>query len=199
MHLDYVRYPNMDVGFDAATRTEFMRVHAVDPLELVADSQELVELLGKKGVVDLRGRWSEWRARDVESLVQALSSDIRELRPSMKLSAAVVPDVQSAVVKHGQNWPSWLEQGILDFAVPMCYSASTRTVKNQVTAIKSLVGVERFYPGIAMYNQSSSRVVEKVRALRKIGVRGFSMFCYDPEHSRRHIFRALSRSVFSSP
>jgi uncharacterized lipoprotein YddW (UPF0748 family) len=199
IHLDYVRYPNMNVGYDTATRTEFMRAHGVDPLELATDSETLAGLLGKKGVLDLRAIWGEWRVRDVESLIENLHFDMKALRPAARLSAAVLPDTHSAVAKHAQDWPSWLRRGILDFAVPMCYSASTRTVKNQVAAMKKTVGESKFYPGIAMYNQSSGRVVEKVRALRKLGVRGFSMFCYDPERSRRHILRALSRTVFSSP
>ncbi|KPJ60938.1 MAG: hypothetical protein AMJ46_04410 [Latescibacteria bacterium DG_63] len=199
VHLDYIRYPNMDVGYDFATRTEFMRHHGVDPLELATEGQTLTELFGERGVLDLRALWKQWRIRDIAGLVEAVRFDIKALDPRVKLSAAVVPDSHSAVAKYAQNWPAWLERGILDFAVPMCYSASTRAVKDQVAAIKDSVGDEEFYPGIAMYNQSSGRVVEKVRALRKIGVRGFSMFCYDPEHSREHIFRALSRTVFSSP
>ncbi len=199
IHLDYMRYPNVDVGYDVATRTEFMRAYGVDPLEFATDGQAAAELLGEKGILDLQALWGEWRESDVESLVEDIYLDMKAIRPAARLSAAVLPDTHSAVAKHAQDWPSWLRRGILDFAVPMCYSASTRAVKDQVVAIKNAMGENKFYPGIAMYNQSSGRVVEKVRALRKVGVRGFSMFCYDPERSRRHILRALSRTVFSTP
>ena len=147
----------------------------------------------------MQALWAEWRAGDVDDLIESIHVEMRTLDPNVKLSAAVVADVHSAVAKHAQNWPSWLERGILDFAVPMCYSASTRSVKNQAVAIKKVVGKGRFYPGIAMYNQSSGRVVEKVRVLRKMGIQGFSMFCYDPDHSRRHVFTGLSQTVFSAP
>jgi uncharacterized lipoprotein YddW (UPF0748 family) len=108
----------------------------------------------------------------------------------------VVADVGAAASRNGQNWPSWLESGILDFAVPMCYSASTGFVRRQVVRMKDLFGDESFYPGLAIYNQSPARVVEKVRALRKLGVGGFSFFCYDPERPRSYTLRALGQSVF---
>jgi len=128
--------------------------------------------------------------------VLALREDLNDIRPEVSLSAAVIADVNAAKTRNGQDWPSWLERGILDFAVPMCYSASTSFVKRQVSEIKDRVDEDSFYVGLAIYNQSPARVVEKVRALRTIGVKGFSFFCYDPEHSRNYILRALRESVF---
>jgi len=35
--------------------------------------------------------------------------------------------------------------------------------------------------------------------LRQLGITGFSMFCYDPEHQRDAVLRELSKSVFAFP
>ncbi len=196
IHLDYVRYPSMEVGYDAATRTEFMRRYGVDPAYL-ASPGVVEKAYGDAGARHLRALWSDWRQEGVTELVRALRTDLNEVRPSVKLSAAVIAEANVGRTRHAQDWPSWLSEGILDFAVPMCYSASTSFVKKQVGDIKELVGERKFHVGLAMYNQSPARVVEKVRALRRIGVRGFSFFCYDPESRRNHILRELGRTVFS--
>jgi uncharacterized lipoprotein YddW (UPF0748 family) len=199
IHLDYIRYPNMTVGYDEGTRTEFMRRYGVDPDQIANDREAMIELFGKIGLQDLGLLWEKWRVSSVDALVDSVRSDLRTLNPKVRLSAAVIADSRSAIGRHGQDWPAWLRRGVLDFVVPMCYSASTQFVRNQVLAIRNLADEKRFYPGIAMYNQSPGRVVEKVRALRKMGVSGFSMFCYDPERPRSAVLRELSRTVFEEP
>ncbi|MCX5800778.1 MAG: family 10 glycosylhydrolase [Candidatus Eisenbacteria bacterium] len=197
VHLDYVRYPDMAVGYDRGTRTEFMRCYGVDPDRIANNREAMAELFGKRGLQDLEGLWKKWRVSSVDALVDSVRCDLKSVAPRVKLSAAVVADPRSALGRYAQDWPAWLERGTLDFAVPMCYSASTGFVRNQVRTIKDLVGESRFYPGIAMYNQSPGRVVEKVRVLRQMGIKGFSMFCYDPERSRSSVLRELSRTVFA--
>lgn len=196
VHLDYIRYPSMEVGYDVASRTEFMRRYGVDPLDIERADREIVRLYGEAGLRDLQSLWIAWRSSSVTESVASVLSDLREIRPSLKLSAAVIADVTTATTRYGQNWPSWLESGLLDFAVPMCYSASTSFVRRQVNRIRGLVGDGTFYPGLAIYNQSPTRVVEKVRALRELGVGGFSFFCYDPDRQRSYTLRALGESVF---
>jgi uncharacterized lipoprotein YddW (UPF0748 family) len=156
-------------------------------------------MFGDRGLQDLGVLWDKWRVSDLEDLIDSVHCDVKALNPAVRLSAAVIADPRSAASRYGQDWPSWLKRGILDFAVPMCYSASTQFVQNQVRSIQNLVGASNFYPGIAMYNQSPGRVVEKVRVLRRLGVTGFSMFCYDPERPRSAVLRELSRSVFAFP
>jgi uncharacterized lipoprotein YddW (UPF0748 family) len=197
VHLDYVRYPDMNVSYDDGTRTEFMRRYGVDPVQIVNDKAGIIRLFGEKGLQDLGVLWEKWRISSVDALVDSVRCDMKALDPEAKLSAAVIADSRAAVTRHAQDWPSWLKRGILDFAVPMCYSASTRFVQNQVRDIRNLVGDERFYPGIAIYNQSPGRVVEKIRVLRNMGIRGFSLFCYDPERPRGFVLEELSRTVFA--
>ncbi len=197
VHLDYVRLPSMDVGYDVASRTEFMRRYGVDPLDLVRSEREVERLYGDDGLRNLKSLWTGWRSSSVTESVASVVFAIREVKPSLKLSAAVIADVTAATTKYGQDWPSWLQSGLLDFAVPMCYSASTSFVKRQVGRIKDSARDKTFYPGLAMYNQSPTRVVEKVRVLRTLGVGGFSFFCFDPEQPRGYTLRALGETVFS--
>lgn len=197
VHLDYIRLPSMDVGYDVASRTEFMRRYGVDPLEMERTGRAVERLYGDDGLRNLKSLWTGWRSASVTESVASVLSDIREIKPSVKLSAAVIADVTAATTRYGQDWPAWLKSGLLDFAVPMCYSASTGFVKRQVGRIKDVVGDGTFYPGLAIYNQSPARVVEKVRTLRTLGVGGFSFFCYDSDQPRDYTLRALGESVFS--
>ena len=197
VHLDYVRLPSMDVGYDVGSRSEFMRRYGVDPFEMERAARSEERLYGDDGLRNLRSLWAGWRSASVTETVASIRSDMKEIKPSLALSAAVIADVTAATTRYGQDWPAWLKSGLLDFAVPMCYSASTWFVKDQVERIRDLVGGATFYPGLALYNQSPARVVDKVRTLRALGVGGFSFFCYDPDQPRDYTLRALGESVFS--
>lgn len=77
-------------------------------------------------------RWNDWRREQVTSFVRRLSLEAKAIRPSIKVSAAVVcfgagprgsggfaqTDAYSMVF---QDWQAWLEEGLLDLVLPMNY------------------------------------------------------------------------------
>ena len=179
IHLDYVRYPMMDVGYGDGMRTEFRRRTGVDPLELTANERGLRRERGDDGYEALYRAWRDFKAAQVTALVARVREVTRRMAPGLILSAAVRPDPTSARLQVGQDWVRWVREGIVDVVVPMMYSPSRATVRRQAEALARVVPPERVWAGIAVYNQSLAAAEAKIRTCRSAGLGGISIFSYN--------------------
>lgn len=116
IHLDYIRYPeDADYGYSPAAIDRFNRHLSRGGFPARTDAA-----------------WSQWRRDQVTALVRQLYIRLQQTRPAAKLSAAVITwgngplsdaafrslDAYSRVF---QDWRGWLEEGIVDFTMPMNY------------------------------------------------------------------------------
>jgi len=199
IHLDYVRNPEPDVGFDTGTRTAFMREFGIDPMRLVKPDTALVGLLSQDGIVDLRARWLQWQREQVTGFVRDARNDLNQINPKLKLTAAVIADQSAALNRYLQEWPVWLRTGLIDAAIPMAYAPSTTTVVRQLSAARAIPTERHLYAGIAVYNEGAREAAEKVRRARALGVDGISLFSYDALAARTGYARTLRNAVFREP
>lgn len=179
IHLDYVRYPEPMVGYDRSTRTEFMRQFGIDPLQIEGPDSTTLAVIGADRLPDLRARWIQWKRDQVTDLVRSLRQDLDLLGRPIKLTAAVIADQNAALNRYLQDWPRWLEEGIIDAAIPMAYSPNTATVTRQISAAISIPTHRQVWAGIAVYNEGSREAAEKIRRARMMGVDGIALFSYD--------------------
>jgi uncharacterized lipoprotein YddW (UPF0748 family) len=179
VHLDYVRYPHLDVGYTDLMRTTFRRRTGVDPVELVFNREGLRRERGDAGFHALDARWREQRAEQVTNLVREVRFALRAVRPGTMLSAAVKPDPEGALSGYGQDWVRWIHEDLIDVAAPMMYSKSTSTVRSQVRVSASVVPPGRIWAGIAVYNQSLVSAAAKIDEVRRAGLGGVSIFSYN--------------------
>ncbi|MBI4877271.1 MAG: family 10 glycosylhydrolase [Acidobacteria bacterium] len=121
LHLDYIRYPeDTDYGWNPTAVSRFQRLE------------------NRTGPPDPRDpRWSDFRRRQVTALVRQIYLRAMALKPSLKISAALVtwgngPASDAAFLSTDacrrvfQDWRSWMEEGILDLGMPMNYFVETR-------------------------------------------------------------------------
>jgi uncharacterized lipoprotein YddW (UPF0748 family) len=180
IHLDYVRFPGADYGFDVQTRTRFALDWGVDPTALRADSAAVMALVGA-GVAALDSLWTARRAQQVDSLVM----EIRGVADGLALSAAVVPEIQSARTDKGQDWVQWVHRRWVDFVVPMAYNYRPHELLEWVRILHNTVGRERMLVGLAIYGGRDQYVDRSVNILRVDDVAGFSIFSYNVLAERR--------------
>ncbi len=121
VHLDYIRYPEQgDWGWNPTAVERFQRLENRTGQPVSADP-----------------KWSEFRRRQVTDLVRQIYLRAFAIRPSIKISAAVITwgngplsdeefRRKDAYAYVFQDWPGWLAEGILDVAVPMNYFAESR-------------------------------------------------------------------------
>ena len=200
IHLDYVRHPEPDVGYDAGTRTAFMREFNVDPASFAgtADST-LLAVVGDEGVTDLRARWLQWQREQVTAFVRDVRNDLDVLNPKLKLTAAVISDQVAAENKYLQDWPTWLRDGILDAAIPMAYTPNATTFVRQMSAARAIPTEHHLYAGVGIYDQGARNAADKIRRARAMGVDGIALFSYDALQASTGYARSLRTWAFPGP
>ena len=199
IHLDYIRCPLVDSGYDRASRAAFMAECGVDPWKLRHGDQGLKERFGAGGLADLERRWRGWRAAQVTRLVREIRGDLDRLDRPVLLSTAVFPDYRTAPSDVGQDWMTWCRGHLVDMVVPMFYSKSTDAVLRQLEVAQRAMPLDvLLYAGLAVYNQPLESVVEKALLCQRQGAQGICFFPYDTLAERPGSLRQLSRMSFGA-
>ncbi|HSJ58998.1 MAG TPA: family 10 glycosylhydrolase [Anaerolineae bacterium] len=118
VHLDHVRYPAQNWGYNPASLARFLAATGRDDAPEGSDAE-----------------WSRWRREQVTGLVRRVYLAVTAIDPTIRVSAGLSavsqPPVDDAswqtsdpYLHHLQDWRAWLEEGIVDLGLPMTYRAA---------------------------------------------------------------------------
>jgi uncharacterized lipoprotein YddW (UPF0748 family) len=187
IHLDYVRYGHIDFSYDPSSRLGFYQAYTVDPVRFFDGDPRLKPYWNT---------WYLWRLHQITELVAWMKADIAKTSPWVRLSAAVKPDPDEARLGFGQDWPGWLANGWLDFAVLMNYSSDTKTVVRLAQKAYRYKGRGEVYIGLGAWRDSPEGIVEKTRQLRRLGMGDVVLFSYDGLAERKIDLERLRQMGF---
>ena len=193
VHLDYVRYPMSSVDYGPDARRGFHATEGIDPLKLIRDPQGVRSEVGQQRYEQLLMRWQAVRAGYVSGLVARLSSVVAAVRPGTLLSAAVKPDIPSALSRFGQDWQRWLKEGYVQMVLPMAYGTDPDKVYGQIEAACAQVGREKVWAGIRAWDVPVSGIMARARRLTPLRAGGICFFSYDGVQDNRYFFDAVRR------
>ena len=172
IHLDYIRQPDAEVGFDPDTRARFALQQGADPARF--DRYEP----GRRA--ELEAAWRQFQRDQITGVVRAVRDTLRAVRPGLTLSAAVVADPARAGGSTAQDWRGWLRDSLIDRAYVMCYSPDVQTVMDQLLAIGRDLGASaRVVPGVAVYNTAPVTAAVKLKGARALGYPLLAVYSYD--------------------
>ena len=149
IHLDYIRYPEQDDwGWNPKAVERFQRLENRTGWPNPAEPA-----------------WGDFRRKQVTDLVRQIYLRAYALRPSIKISAAVITwgngpltdeefRLKDAYARVFQDWPAWLQEGILDLAIPMNYFAESRYAEylnRWLEYEKNRQGRRALMPGLGVY------------------------------------------------
>lgn len=171
IHLDFIRYKSADYCYCPGCRQRFEQQTGVRVRRWPADAVS----------GSLSASYREWRRRQITAFVTEARRALQTVAPRAKLSAAVYPVFSSCRNSIAQDWPSWIQAGLLDFACPMNYSEDLRTISDWYRAQRSLPGgAGRIYPGIGVTTYESrldaAQTIGQISTLRGLGAPGFMLF-----------------------
>lgn len=118
VHFDFIRYSGREYGYNQVSLTRFNQAYGL-PLDHRPAPNDAA--------------WSQWRRDRMTDLMRRLYIRIKAVNPRIQVSAATItwggigsytPDDwpnSAAYNKVFQDWKAWLQEGILDFALPMHY------------------------------------------------------------------------------
>jgi uncharacterized lipoprotein YddW (UPF0748 family) len=180
LHLDYIRHPGvlplvpgsrfgvgLDFGYGEGSRKRFERETGLR----APTGDSMVNL----------SRWDAWRRDQVSELVDAIASRSRELRPDIELSAAVISYTDRAYLTLAQDWLRWLEEGTLDFAVPMIYTLDDRLLRYQAERFGGGRAADRIWAGLGtwLFGANPDGALAQLDVVTRAGLRHHAFFSYD--------------------
>ena len=181
IHHDYIRFATSAFDYSRTTLERFqawvkprIAAHRHDALLAAArdDPYAFAEALPDQ--------WDRFRRDSVSDLVRRVYVDVKERRPELTVSAAVLPEWRAAARWNFQEWTSWLADGTLDVAVPMAYTTGSEEFHRWVDAALAAAGSsERVWAGVGAYLNPVDRTVEQIAQARALGVGGVVVFSYN--------------------
>ncbi|HUT59197.1 MAG TPA: family 10 glycosylhydrolase [Phycisphaerae bacterium] len=129
-------------------------------------------------------KWTQWRKDRITDVVADVSRQVRKARPSCMVTAAVFKDeVGSENVL--QDWPRWVREGLLDYAVAMSYVPTADELDKHFAWYESIdPNLDRVLPAVGLFRigggeppeKRCSLIGEQVAVCRKHSARGLVMF-----------------------
>ena len=183
VHLDYIRFPSRvgparaELCYDDSCVSQFRQQFGVDP-----------PLRGTAEWASRQQEWDQWREDQVTRVVREISGAVKGVRSNVKVSAAVSAGsrLDIALGRTHQDWQAWLEEGILDFVVPMLYFDEDNPGSNPTDEFGHYAAVSvdtgnaetrsRVYPGVAAYLNPVADAAGQIGVARRAGARGFAVF-----------------------
>lgn len=193
LHLDYVRYPDvlpyspgtrfgvgLSFGYGEASRLRFQRETG---------------LAAPKGKSLLNAnRWDDWRRAKLTQLVATIGRAAREAQPRLRISAAVIADRERAYLVDFQDWASWLDDGLLDFAVPMLYTRDATLLRHGVEALSGLARSRELWVGLGswLFSDEPGEALAQLEQVERTGGLGTALFSWDSIHETPALLEALA-------
>jgi uncharacterized lipoprotein YddW (UPF0748 family) len=176
LHYDYIRYPREihEVAAGYEEREKKLGNWSFDPVSLARFSKET-------GIaapdLDLE-KWIEWRAAQITEMTRKVSERVREVRPNIIISAAVMADPDDAYRTKMQDYVTWMEKGYLDAAITMNYTGDNELFTQRCNAL-----LERrpergwIVPGMSLGGKAD-KIREQVGITQELKTDGFAGFAY---------------------
>ncbi|MDI3480844.1 MAG: hypothetical protein PWQ97_499 [Tepidanaerobacteraceae bacterium] len=192
IQLDYMRYPASgdytdDFGYDSYTRKLFETYNGCDPSTLHPGDE-------------LWDRWCEFRRNIISSFVYRIVSEIKSVKPNMKISADVRPDYDKAVVDTYQDARDWTTKDYINNLIPMCYYLYDFPVEEDVKNTWAFArGHSQVTVGIATFTKIDKKMlVKQICAVRDANTNGIGIFEFESLFDGG-FDSALKLGVFSKP
>ena len=187
IHLDYVRYAKNCYDYNPIGRMLFREKYGIDPLLLTLSDKSLYKGLELAEIDSLMLKWEDFRRDAISDFVHNAHKNLREIRPSLQLSAAVKPDPDDARKNFFQDWQYWLRQDWLDFVVLMNYTKDAKQFQKILRKIDPNINKNNVWVGISVYNQNQYEAMTKTiltlnNQFQNIVFFSYETFLKDPQY-----------------
>ncbi len=184
LQFDYLRYPWKDFCLCQRCRAHFVADTGTQvkqwPEDVIGEGQFAAE-------------FSEWRQKQLTSLLAEVVTAARAARPNIIISAAVFPRWQVHTENFGQCAETWVESGLLDLVCPMNYTDNLLDFATWFLGQrKAVAGRVPIIVGIGPFSDACQftgpeQVVQQIEVGRAFGAGGFVIFNYNETFAEQYL------------
>lgn len=199
LNLDYVRYREGGYGYNPIALERFQKRYQRTDVPAPDDQQ-----------------WGEWRREQITNLVRRIYVETKLLKPALKLSICAIAwggisngfEQTRAYTDTCQDWPAWIEEGIIDIAIPMNYRKESDPAAAQgfrdwidfgvrTCSSRATSGHEDrlFVVGIGSYLNTVEENITQIAACRTHGADGGCIFRLGVNNSENKARTALLQQL----
>lgn len=165
VQFDYIRYP------DSHPRYGYTPVNM----------ERFKKSTGLKKIKEGSRAWTDWKRAQVTELLKLLVRKARAVRPDIQVSATGCMSYARALHEAFQDWPSWVNTGLVDFVTVMNYSPDPAEYERWNGVAKAKVrDLSKLYAGVPAYKLTRlPEIFEKEwRSCEKSGAALCAVFHY---------------------
>ncbi len=144
--------------------------------------------------------WIKWRSEKLNLFLLELMTKVKAKKPTVEISMA--PSIYPwSEAEYLQDWPTWLNSGMIDFIIPQVYRYDIKKYENEIVKINKFYTSKscnyKVYPGVLLqvdsYNPSGTMLMDMVNINRKNGLDGEVYFFYEGIKKFKNQFISLNK------
>ena len=167
IQLDYIRYPfngkGSEMGYNYLGRQKFEN-----------DTGFNLDCLNDEGLKV----WQAWKINNISTFVRTISSEIRQIKPNLRISAAVYAMPKRMRLNSiQQEWETWVKNGWIDTVNPMTYVTKASELSNMASYVREESNdLALVYPGLSIRQLDIASLIEQLDTSRVVGTLGTTLF-----------------------
>ncbi len=198
---DYIRYQGNAWGYNEITCRRFYDEYGFQPPVSSTDPGW--------------DTWCDYRRRQVTDLVKKVYLEVMAAKPHVKITADTITSgsplnfpLSSAYTVVLQDWPSWMEQHIIDAVIPMDYKDDSTPSEAKSFRDWAQFAVDKrhgrhAYIGMSAGRNTINNSIQQTYSAIEIGADGVSTYSYNSTNNEgrpnTELFSAIGRHLYTSP
>ena len=165
VQFDYIRYPDVKphYGYTAINMKRFKKAH---PHQDIIEGSDI---------------WKQWKKDQVTELLKMLVTKARKIHPHIHVSTTGCVSYSRAVEEAFQDWPFWINSGVVEFVTMMNYPLDVATFKQNNAGFKPKVSdFSKVHIALGAYKliHLPQELEKQYNECRQSGAGGCSIFYY---------------------
>ncbi len=165
IQFDYIRYPDRFPSY-GYSKMNVERFKKATGLKKIEEKSEI---------------WKNWKRKQVTEFLELLVKKARSIRPKIQISTTGCMSYVRAYQEAFQDWPSWVNQGLIDFVTIMSYAPKFPKFQEEILdAKKRIADLRKLNIGIGAYalTHSPETFSDEFRLCEKAGGGACVVFHY---------------------
>ena len=171
-------YPSLDgIQFDYIRYPDFHPIYGYADMNVHRFKKET----GIHVIVDIDPAWQDWKRAQVSDFLKGLVKKVRAVRPAIHISTTGCMSYSRAYYEAFQDWPSWVNSGLVEFVTVMSYPDNVDEFKKNIAdAQKRVTDFSKIILGVGAYKFVSAPITftRQFDVCEKAGSRACAVFHY---------------------